>query len=331
MTQYRIIGVELSPYSVKVRSYFRYKNIPHQWIVRSPANEQEFQANAKLPLVPLVIPSDSEPMQDSTPIIEKMEAQYPKPSITPPTPSLAFISALLEEYADEWGNKHMFHYRWTYKPDQQSAATRIAELQAPDGPEDAQNQIKSFLLERMPPRLSFVGSSDKTKDQIENSFHRLCQLLETHLATRPYCFGQRPALADFGLWGQIYNAYTDPTPSEILKDRFPNIIQWIKRMLSPKAEGDWEEWNDLAPTIKPILEKEVAGLFLPWSDANAKALAADEKTFAVSLEGKNFQQNTQKYHARSLKALRERYQSLPPTPELNDILQETQCLAWIKI
>lgn len=27
---YRIIGAEESPYSVKVRSYFRYKGIPHQ-------------------------------------------------------------------------------------------------------------------------------------------------------------------------------------------------------------------------------------------------------------------------------------------------------------
>jgi hypothetical protein len=36
-TPYRIIGAELSPFSVKVRSYFRFKKIPHQWIVRSLA------------------------------------------------------------------------------------------------------------------------------------------------------------------------------------------------------------------------------------------------------------------------------------------------------
>ena len=30
--EYRIIGAEMSPYSVKVRSYFRYKVIPHQWV-----------------------------------------------------------------------------------------------------------------------------------------------------------------------------------------------------------------------------------------------------------------------------------------------------------
>ena len=33
MTQlYRIFGIEMSPYSAKVRSYLRYKGIPHQWI-----------------------------------------------------------------------------------------------------------------------------------------------------------------------------------------------------------------------------------------------------------------------------------------------------------
>ena len=41
--RYRIFGVELSPYSVKVRSYFRYKGIPHEWVVRSPINQGEFE------------------------------------------------------------------------------------------------------------------------------------------------------------------------------------------------------------------------------------------------------------------------------------------------
>ena len=31
---YRIFGSELSPYSVKVRSYFRLKGLPHEWIAR---------------------------------------------------------------------------------------------------------------------------------------------------------------------------------------------------------------------------------------------------------------------------------------------------------
>src|SRR3977135_3712830 len=49
---YRIIGPEMSPYSVKVRSYFRYKAIPHQWILRNAASQAEFEKYAKMPIIP---------------------------------------------------------------------------------------------------------------------------------------------------------------------------------------------------------------------------------------------------------------------------------------
>ena len=48
---YRIIGAEMSPYSVKVRSYFRYKDIPHQWIPRNAASQAEFEKYAKMPII----------------------------------------------------------------------------------------------------------------------------------------------------------------------------------------------------------------------------------------------------------------------------------------
>ena len=40
MSDYRIIGAEVSPYSVKTRSYFRYKGIPHEWILRGAAEQE---------------------------------------------------------------------------------------------------------------------------------------------------------------------------------------------------------------------------------------------------------------------------------------------------
>ena len=49
---------------------------------------------------------------------------------------------------------------------------------------------------------------------------------------------------------------------------------------------------------------------LSWSVANAKALMAGEETFSVELGGQTFYQDTGKYHARSLRVLRQRYQSL---------------------
>src|SRR5271156_2254176 len=192
---YRIFGNELSPYSVKVRSYFRYKQLPHEWIIRNPTVEDEFTRYAKLPLIPLVVTPDGQGLQDSTPIIEHLEARHPQPSIHPPDPALAFLSALIEEYSDEWDNKPMFHYRWFYEPDQQSAGARLARSMMP-GLSDAELQNGIAMIKaRMIPRLAFVGLAASTKDLIEGSFTTQLAILDKHLTTRPYLFGARPAFA----------------------------------------------------------------------------------------------------------------------------------------
>jgi len=325
--RYRIFGNELSPYSVKVRSYFRYKQIPHEWIVRNPSNQEEFQKYAKLPLIPLVVTPDGQGLQDSTPIIEHMETVYPEPSVHPSEPALAFISALIEEYADEWGNKPMFHYRWFYEADQKSAAERLAKSMMPGAdPAQAGEMIKS----RMVPRLKFVGSSPETKDQIEDSYKRQLRLLEAHLTKRKYLFGGRPAFADFGLFGQLYECSTDPTPGALMRETAPHVAKWIQEMMGPRNDGDFEPWSALQTTLMPFLKEEVAAVFFPWTIANAKALAAGEKTFSMTLSGAPYSQETQKYHAKSLAALRARYQAVSDRAALDAILKEARCLAYLQ-
>src|SRR5579862_3362480 len=161
-SEFRIHGVELSPYSVKVRSYFRYKEIPHRWIPRSQDAEGEYQKYAKLPLVPLVVTPENEGIQDSTPIIERIEKLYPKPSIHPAEPAVKFLSILLEEFGDEWGNKWMFHYRWAREADQLSAAGRIARLMMPGADDEQFAKSVAMVRQRMVSRLFFVGSNPVT-------------------------------------------------------------------------------------------------------------------------------------------------------------------------
>jgi glutathione S-transferase len=290
----------------------------------------EFQKHAKLPLIPLVLAPDGGVLQDSTPIVEALEARFPEPSIHPPDPASAFLSALLEEYGDEWGNKWMFHYRWWYEADQDSAAQRIAAWNLPDADDEAVAKMAAALKQRMVPRLSFVGSSAATRPLIEASFERMVALLEAHLAARPFLFGARPAFADFGVWAQVYEAWTDPTPGALLRARAPRVGAWVERMLEPAAEGGFEPWEALAPTLEPLLREELAERFLPWSAANATALAAEQPEFTIDLGGRPFMQQTQKYHARSLKALRERYRQVADRAVLDPVLARTGCLPWLR-
>ncbi len=323
--RYRIFGAEMSPYSVKVRSYFRYKAIPHQWILRNAASEKDYEKYAKLPIIPLVATPEGVGIQDSTPIIDHFEKLYPEPSVHPGGP-LGFISAMIEEFGDEWGNKWMFHYRWAREVDQKSSAGRIARMRAPTVSEAEHERIAEQIRIRMVDRIWFVGSNAVTTPQIETGFIEMFELLEKHLDSRPYLFGGRPAYGDFGLWGQFYELWTDPTAGALIEGNAPRVLDWIHRMLWPRAEGDFENWDRLAPTLMPILTEQVGERFMPWTLANEKALADGEEEFSVTLDGKVWTQKPQKYHARSLAMLRARYASVPDKAALDPILRAAGCL-----
>lgn len=327
---YRIIGAEMSPYSVKVRSYFRYKAIPHQWILRNAASQAEYETHAKMPIIPLVVTPEGTGIQDSTPIIEQIEKLHPEPSIHPAEPVANFISTLIEEFGDEWGNKWMFHYRWARDVDQRCSAGRIARMRAPKASEEELAALAGQVRARMVERVWFVGSNDLTASQIETGFQDMLGMLEEHLAARPYLFGGRPAFGDFGLWGQLYELWTDPTAGALIEGNAPHVLDWIHRMLWPRAEGAFETWTALAPTLMPILTKQVGRQFWTWTLANEKALAEAREEFSVTLGDKVWIQKPQKYHARSLGMLRAKYAAVADKRDLDMILAAAGCLAGLR-
>lgn len=330
--KYRIFGGGISPYSVKVRSYFRYKGIPHEWIVRDTNTMAEYKKYAKLPIVPAVATPEDEGLQDSTPIIETMEARVPEPSIHPDDGTLRFLSELIEEFGDEWGNKWVFHFRWAREADQLSAAERIAAGNMPDASEEEREEFAEKVRDRMAGRGWVVGSNEKTAPLLEDSFKDGIQLLERHLASRSYLFGGRPSLADFGLAAQIYQAWTDPTPGAILSSGHDATCRWIDKMLEPKAEGEFETWSSLEPTLAPFLGKHVRP-FLLWSAANAVALASGAEEFTVDLDGRSWTQTVggpQKYHAKSLREIRRKYGEQSSNSALRGILETAGCLEMLE-
>jgi glutathione S-transferase len=327
---YRIIGAEMSPYSVKVRSYFRYKAIPHTWILRNAASQAEYEKHAKMPIIPLVVTPEGTGIQDSTPIIDRVEKLHPEPSIHPSDTVARFISAMIEEFGDEWGNKWMFHYRWARDVDQVSSAGRIARMRAPNATDEEHDAFAAKVSARMVDRVWFVGSNAVTAPQIEAGFQEMLGLLDSHLATRPYMFGGRPAYGDFGLWAQFYEMWTDPTVGALIGGGAPNVLDWVHRMLWPRAEGAFESWTSLAPTLMPILTKQVGKQFWPWTLANETALREGKEEFSVTLGGKVWTQKPQKYHARSLGMLRAKYAEVAEKKDLDLVLAAVGCLAGLR-
>src|SRR3954447_17905278 len=157
----------MSPYSVKVRSYFRYKAIPHQWLLRNAASQAEYEKHARMPIIPLLVTPEGTGIQDSTPIIDQMERLYPEPSIHPDDGVANFISALIEEFGDGWGNKWMFHYRWARDLDQPQSPGRIPRIRARTANEPDFAPVAGKVRARMVEGLWYVGSNEINAPLIE--------------------------------------------------------------------------------------------------------------------------------------------------------------------
>ncbi|MBI1252182.1 MAG: glutathione S-transferase family protein [Alphaproteobacteria bacterium] len=326
---FRLFGAELSPYSIKVRAYLRFKGLEHEWIARNMGNQAEFQRYAKLPLIPVLVDANDRAFQDSTPIIESLETQFPEPSILPDDAALRFVSALLEDYADEWLNKAMFHYRWSYEADQLSAAERLAQAMFADAEGVDVQSVAASVRERMMGRRHHVGSSADTAPVIEAAFTRLLANLEAHLASRAYLFGARPALADFGLAAQCAQLLSDPTPGAIMRAQAPCVVAWTQRtMNAASVEGAFESLDALAPTLKPILSADIAGVFLPWMAANADAMNEGAESLSLEIAGAAYQQAPQKYAARAYSELKAKRRA-QNSDALAALLEETGCSAYL--
>lgn len=328
------MGRPESGYSMKVLSALRYKGVAHQWMDRF-CHETLYQAHAKVQLIPLFFSPDGSSIQDSTPILELLEEQHPEPSLHPEDPALRFLSELLEEYGDEWGNKLMFHYRWGYPADQKRRSNTLAAgiiggktlplIGKLFGP-----LMAPLIVKRMVPRMGFAGANDNNKPILINSFANLVDMLEAHLQSRSYLFGERPAFGDFGLWGQMYQAYIDPSCEAILKARGPKVVTWIERMLEPKNLGDFETLEALTPTLSPIYAQEVGPHFLAWSVANAKAWEAGAKQTELTMDKQRYYQKTFKYPAHSLNILLRKFQAACSSEALISFLEETDCRAYLE-
>ena len=325
------MGMDVSPYTMKVHAYLTYKGVFWEWLPRNLRTEKIFRQHAQVQLIPILFLADGSSMQDSTPIIEYLEAKHPDPAIYPGDPSLRFLAALLEEFGDEWCNKLMFFQRWFAKADQRATGKRIAAAMLEDqwfGP-IAKPVMAKIIVRRMIPRLSFAGANETNIPHLQRSFESVVAKLEAHLAKRPYLLGGCPCFGDFGIWGNIYQAWTDPTAGSYINSNAPHLVRWIKRMRAPADEGPFETLQALVPTLRPLLKTDIAERFLKWSAANDQAWKAGEKQTRLDMNGARYEQKTFKYHSFSLGELRKKYEVAADSAGLNTLLKETGCLAYL--
>jgi glutathione S-transferase len=334
---FAIIGAAGSPYSRKLRAVFRYRQIPFVWLNQGSA-EAAALPTPKVALLPRLIMDDSNGERvartDTTPLIRELERLAPNDrSVIPNDPALAFLDELIEDYADEWLTKAMFHYRWAFAPDVEKASTILPLWFGMQQSNEALAQAGKIFSSRQIERLWVVGSNETTAPVIEDSYERLLTILENHLQQHPFVMGARPGTSDFGLFGQLTQlALFDPTPVAKTLDLAPRVVAYTDLVedlsgLEPTAD-QWFDRDGLPSTFRDLLI-EIGRVYAPFLLGNHEALSKGLEQVECEIDGRRWTQKPFTYQGKCLNWLRNDYAALSPSDRefVDKTLSGTGCQA----
>ncbi|MFK7896653.1 MAG: glutathione S-transferase N-terminal domain-containing protein [Myxococcota bacterium] len=329
-----MMGAPGSPYTRKMRALLRFRRIPFRTIQQNSPEAEERPA-AKVGLLPtFYLPNDAGEIvatTDSTPLIRRFEKSFEGRSVIPRDPALAFLDELIEDYADEWLTKCMFHYRWYHAADAEKARRILPHWSASKVTDDQIAPLQKFFGDRQIGRLGVVGSNEVTAPVIEESYRSFLRVFDALLQESDFLFGGRPASADFALMGQLTClALFDPTPSALTAQVAPRVYGWteVTEDLSgiEVADDDWCTPENLPKALRGLLE-EVGRLHAPFLLANASAIEGGDDQLETEIAGQSWIQKPFPYQRKCLTWLRESYARLDERARetVDRILRGTGC------
>jgi glutathione S-transferase len=329
----RVVGIHGSPYSRKLLAVLRYRRLPYSWIVRD-SHEDEGLPRPRVFLLPQLIEGEGDAATvttDSTPILRDLDRRFPDRRVRPADPVVALLDAILEDWADEWLTKPMFHYRWAFEDDIHRASDVLPRWSHPERSDDFVKTGGDMFAQRQIGRLGVVGSNEGTAPVIESSYRRALTLLSEHLCGARFLMGGRPGASDFGVYGQLTQlAGFDPTPTAIAYETAPRVVAWVHFVeelsgLEPK-ESDWLTRDAVPATLRALLA-EVGRVYVPFLLANARAIASGAASVDCTIDGKPWTQKPFPYQAKCLGFLRDEFAALAPADraDAGRILDGTGC------
>jgi hypothetical protein len=337
-------GAPGSPYTRKMLALMRYRRIAYRYLVGSRADALGYPKPTVELLPTFYLPNatgDLEAVTDSTPLIRRLEQEISARQVIPHEPVLAFVDALLEDFADEWVTKAMFHYRWNFAPDiEKAGATLPAHFVGINAPEAQLQALKVQFSQRQISRLPVVGSNPSTAALIESAYTRLVQLLDVHFQAFPFLLGNQPAACDFALYGQLSQlALVEPTSMALTLRLSPRVVAWVGWMedlsgweLDSNLPADaWVSVQALPPSLLHLLSELSRG-YVPLMVANAKAVQNQSKQVQVQLHEGLWTQAAVPYQGKCLRWLRAQFASLPTNEQsqCRAVLQATGCLPLVE-
>ncbi len=232
--QYTLYAMNGSLFSAKVRAWLRFNNVN---FIERGAGQKDFTKEI-IPkvgrwILPVLKTPTGEIIQDGTDILDWLDANHAhQGSIFPENPVLKTIAHAFELFGGEGLLRPAMHYRWNF--DEQNLA--FLKLSFKDVLPDLKNQQEldaafDFASVRMRKAAQHFGANPEKLKEIEAAYLEFLALFDAHLNQYPFVLGDRPTIADYGLFGSMYaHLGRDPYPLALMQQKAPNVFQWLERM-----------------------------------------------------------------------------------------------------
>jgi glutathione S-transferase len=267
---YTLWGGALSLYTGKVRSYLIKTGIPYrEYYTCHPEYRERVLPVVRLGVAPILETPDGRTVQDTTDIIEYLEAKHSGTSMIPATPVQRVVAWLINAFGSDGLLQAAMHYRWSYKDEQKLwLLDEFGRFRSSGGRAERHAAAAKFMS-AMDAMLPPLGVTPGTAPAIEASHRALLAILDEHFLAQPYLLGGRPSIADFGMMAAMFaHLGRDPVPANLMKLTAPNVYRWTERMNLagihdpefPDAADAYLADDGIPETIEPLL----AHIFSDW-------------------------------------------------------------------
>lgn len=250
------MGVDRSHFSAKLRPALRYKQIHY---VEYPPDQQRIAQRTGVGFIPVLFSPEDEVLQDTTDIIDVLEARFPEPALIPPGAD-GLLCRLFELYADEFFPTVSMRTRWAYEENE-------AEMRRAFAAFTGNVEQGSAVADLMSSYLPMLGVTDATIPAIDAHTDDVLSALDKHLTVHNFVLGERLSLADCTLMGPLYaHLYLDRVTREKLYNKYVNVCMWIERCNRPVPEemGDWfnGDYPDTLQNVLSVIGQDAAPLLV---------------------------------------------------------------------
>lgn len=252
---YRLLGADVSYYTAKIDAWLAYKRVPcRRELATREVFEREILPRVGYPVIPVLLTPDDETLQDTSEMVDALEARHPSPPTVPASAAGRFLCYLFELYCDEWIKMPALHYRWHYDAD--FAALEFGRNNDPGRLPEEQRAIGAKIARRFAGWLGPLGITATSMAAVEADYLALLDLLDAHFAEYRFLLGEAPSLCDFALHGPFHaHLLRDPVSGHVMRAHAPRVARYLERLraVPPPAADLPFDLSAVPATLWPVL------------------------------------------------------------------------------